>query len=74
MDDESKLQAITDYLSNTLDISSDEEIINFLQDEFNIEPRTAITLTQEFIAKFSTTPIIMETDAAKFINNIISKK
>lgn len=73
MNSEIDFYAMTDYLANALDRDSNEEMIDYIKDEFNIGTNLAATIVESYVKKFSTTPIILDKDSIEFLEKIYIK-
>lgn len=67
-----KIANIVDYLSNSLDRDSDEEIIEFLSESFEISEKLAEKILKQFIGEFGHSSIIGESEAYELVQEHLS--
>lgn len=72
MNNEIDFYAMTDYLANALDRDSDEEMADYIMDEFNIPSNLAAKVVENYVKKFSTNPMIMNKDSVEFLERFFS--
>jgi hypothetical protein len=65
------LENIADFLTNSFENCSFDEMEEFLTKEFKLSPTQAKDVVEKYYKRFGTVPIVMEDEAVNFLKGLL---